>query len=284
MGENKLIYSGREIVLVTKHKKEIVIKPLLEKETGCKVLLESDFDTDKLGTFSREIKRKKTQHKTALQKIKIGLRYMKTDIGVASEGSFGIHPYLSVPWNTEIVVIYDKRNNIEISGMYESAETNHGHLLTGNLEDALQFSVEHGFPGHYVIIRPNDSNSKKIIKGINDTSLFVDAFYSAKTISRSGQVFIEMDLRAFANPTRMKSIEKATLNLLANISMVCPYCGTPGFVVVEKVKGLPCACCRTPSELTLKNIHKCQKCRHIKEEMYPQGRYAPPEYCYNCNP
>ena len=73
MGENKLIYSGREIVLVTKHKKEIVIKPLLEKETGCKVLVESDFDTDKLGTFSREIKRKKTQHKTALQKIKIGL-------------------------------------------------------------------------------------------------------------------------------------------------------------------------------------------------------------------
>ncbi len=284
MDNDKRIYSGCEIVLLTKHKKETVIQPLLEKETGCKVIVESRFDTDKLGTFSREIKRKQSQKKTALRKIKLGIRLTKKDIGVASEGSFGMHPYLSIPWNIEIVALFDRINRVLVTGVYESAQTNHNHIVTDNFDEALAFSESIGFPDHFVIVRPHQGKTKHIIKGINNAECFADAFYWSKTKSQSNKVLIETDMRAFANPTRMKCIEKATLNLITNINMICPCCGAPGFVVVERIKGLPCASCKMPGESILKNIHKCQKCKHVVEEMYPQGRFSSPQYCHHCNP
>ena len=83
----KKIFENRKVVLLTKHKKEEAIKSALEKETGCELIVESRFDTDKLGTFSREIKRPKSQLDTARMKIRKGLKLTKTDIGIASEGS-----------------------------------------------------------------------------------------------------------------------------------------------------------------------------------------------------
>jgi transcription elongation factor Elf1 len=284
MSKTRFPYKDREIVLVTKHKKEAVIKPLLEKETGCQIIVESEFDTDRLGTFSREIKRKKSQEGIALKKIQYGMKIKKTDIGIASEGCFGFHPYLSIPWNIELVVLFDKRNELVVNGVYESADTNYNHILTDRYDDALVFAKNIGFPEHHVIMRPDNNKSKKIIKGINHYDSLLDAFNLAKLKSRTGRVFIETDMRAYANPTRMNNIKLAVQNLVQNIHMICPRCGSPGFVATEKVKGLPCQCCGTPSELTLKNIHRCQKCNHIYVDMYPSGNHASPEYCHYCNP
>ena len=83
----KKIFENRKIALLTKHKKEKAIKPVLEKTTGCELIVETRFDTDKLGTFSREIKRPKSKLDTARMKIRRGMKLLKTDIGIASEGS-----------------------------------------------------------------------------------------------------------------------------------------------------------------------------------------------------
>lgn len=40
----KQIYKNREIVLLTKHKKDEVIQPILEKSTGCNLMVETRFD------------------------------------------------------------------------------------------------------------------------------------------------------------------------------------------------------------------------------------------------
>jgi len=278
------IYEDREIVLLTKHGKESVIKPILEDETGCKLVSDSRFDTDRLGTFSREVKRRKSQLETARIKIKKGMRRAKTDMGIASEGSFGLHPIVPIPWNIEVVLLYDKRDKFEIYGVHESSDTNFDHKVIRSLEEAFAFAEKAGFPEHYLIIRPENAKSRHIIKDINSFEKLREAFDLCKKRSKSGNVFIETDMRAYANPTRMKNIEKATQNLMEKLLNFCPECGAPGFTVKESVKGLPCEMCGTPGDMTLKHVLECHRCNHRHEELHPNGKAAPAEYCHHCNP
>lgn len=280
----KRIFENKKIVLLTKHEKEKAIKLVLEKETGCELIVETRFDTDKLGTFSREIKRPKTQLDTARIKVRKGMELLKTDIGIASEGSFGSHPYAPIPWNVELVLLYDKKENMEIYGVYESSETNYAHLKTNSLDKVLKFAEQIGFPGHFLILRPDDEFSKNIIKDIHCVDKLKDAYHWCLTKSRSGNVFIETDMRAHANPTRMKNIEKATQDLISKLMNFCPECGAPGFIIKESIKGLPCEQCGLSSEMTLKYLYSCHKCKHEQEQLYPRGQYAPAQYCDYCNP
>jgi len=63
-----------------------------------------------------------------------------------------------------------------------------------------------------------------------------EAFKWCLSNSRTGKVFIETDVRAHANPTRMKNIEKATHDLISKLNSTCPNCGAPGFIVKLKLK------------------------------------------------
>ncbi|OPJ55290.1 DUF6671 family protein [Alkalithermobacter paradoxus] len=281
---NNQIYKDRKIVLLTKHKKEEVIKPILEEATGCSVIVETRFDTDKLGTFARDVERTKSQLDTARLKIEIGMELSNTDIGIASEGSFGSHPYIPIPWNVEIVLLYDKRENFEIYGVCENGETNFDHITTDKFDDVINFANKIGFPEHYLIIRPDNSSSNQVIKGINNYDWLKEAFDLCLSNSKSGNVFLETDMRAHANPTRMKNIKKATEDLISKLNKCCPNCGAPGFVVSEVEKGLPCELCNLPTERILKNISKCYRCSYIREEMYPKGNTASAQYCNYCNP
>jgi hypothetical protein len=282
---NKLkIYEGRKIVLLTKHGKESVIKPILENKTGCELVTDSSFDTDRLGSFSREVKRRKSQLETARLKIKKGMRRAKTDMGIASEGSFGLHPIVPIPWNVELVLLYDKRDRFEIYGVHESSDTNFDHKTIRSMEEAVEFAEKAGFPEHYLIIRPENAKSRHIIKDINSLEKLGEAFDLCKKRSKSGNVFIETDMRAYANPTRMKNIEKATQDLLEKLLIFCPVCGAPGFTVKESLPGLPCEICGTPGDMTLKHVLECHRCNHRHEELHPKGKAAPAEYCHHCNP
>ena len=160
------VYENRKIVLITKHKKEEVIKPIIEEVLGCILQVENRYDTDKLGTFTREVKRPKSQLDTARLKIKKGLKYSKVDIGISSEGSFGSHPFAPIQWNTELILFYDKTMNFEIFGLYEGPETNIDESIVRSYEEAVEFSNRLGFPEHYVILRPDDYKSKFIQNNI----------------------------------------------------------------------------------------------------------------------
>jgi len=41
-------FKGRKMVLATKHEKEKVMVPILERELGVKIIVPTDFDTDKI--------------------------------------------------------------------------------------------------------------------------------------------------------------------------------------------------------------------------------------------
>lgn len=90
---NNNFFKGRRLLIATKHKKERVIAPILEKELGVNCFV-TDIDTDKFGTFTGEIERKEDAISTARNKCLLAMELENCDLVLASEGSFGAHPSL----------------------------------------------------------------------------------------------------------------------------------------------------------------------------------------------
>ena len=82
------MFNGRRLLIVTKHQKEKVIAPLLEKELGVKCMVTENFDTDVLGTFTGEIERVHDPVTTARNKCHMAMELSDCDLAIASEGSF----------------------------------------------------------------------------------------------------------------------------------------------------------------------------------------------------
>ncbi len=55
--EDNEYFRGRTAVLGTKHGKEQVIAPLLDEHLGVRVVVPDGFDTDRFGTFTRDVDR-----------------------------------------------------------------------------------------------------------------------------------------------------------------------------------------------------------------------------------
>jgi hypothetical protein len=64
------LFENRIAVLATIHQKEKAIAPLLESELGMKAIVPAQFDTDRFGTFTREVKRPVTQVEAARLKAR----------------------------------------------------------------------------------------------------------------------------------------------------------------------------------------------------------------------
>ncbi len=285
--DSQTFFRNRVAVLATMHKKERVIAPLFEKELGIKVTV-PQLNTDKFGSFTREIERSGSQIEAARLKAQKALLLTGENLGIASEGSFVPHPSLPyIPCNREVVIFIDKENDLEIIGEEFSTDTNHSHLKVSDVQQAMNFAEKIGFPEHglVVMLKDHPENSDEIIKGINTEKALIAAINNSLKKSVNGAVHLETDMRAMYNPTRMKNIEKATYNLIEKINCVCPKCSTPGFDIIQRIPGLPCEWCSAPTTLTSSVIYKCQKCGFRKEQLFPDGKqFASPAQCMYCNP
>jgi hypothetical protein len=282
--KNQQLFSNRVGILATMHQKEIVIAPLLE-QLGIKVIVPPDLNTDVFGTFTRDIERSGTQIEAARLKAEKALALTGETLAFASEGTFCPHPGLPyISSNREIVILLDKENNLEIIGEEFSLETNHNFQIIHNIEEAYKFATKVGFPEHgLIVISDSAKDSGEIFKGIITDKQLEEAVNFALKNSSNQKVHIETDMRAMYNPTRMRNIEKATRNLLKKINNFCPSCGMPGFEITQRIKGLPCASCYTPTLLTRAVKYQCKKCGFSQEKLFPDGKYADPGQCMYCN-
>jgi hypothetical protein len=286
--QNQSLFSNRVAVLATMHQKEQVMAPILEKELGLKAIVPENFNTDVFGTFTREIGRTGNQIEAARLKAEKVLELTGEKIAIASEGSFAPHPsfpYISA--NREIIIFIDKVNNLEIIGEEFSPDTNHSHIVVENWEQAYKFGKKVGFPEHALVVMHSElpQGINEVIKGIQTEDKLREAVDFVLKNSPTGKAHIETDMRAMYNPTRMKNIAKATINLVNKINNCCPECQTPGFEIIERKPGLPCELCNMPTMLTMKVIYKCGKCSFAEEKMFPQGQeFANPSGCMYCNP
>lgn len=277
-------FSSRHLLIVTKHKKEEVIAPLLEETLGVTCFVAKDFDTDSLGTFSGEIARKDDALITLRKKCWEGMKSEGFDLALATEGSFGNHPTVFfAPANDEFIMLVDQKHNLEIIERVLSMETNFDSSEIRTKEELKTFLDKVQFPSHGVILKDAAENWTKIYKGITDYDS-AEKIYD-DIIAATNSCFIETDMRAMFNPTRNKIIKEVSLKLINKLRSVCPECLYPGFGVVESEAGLLCNSCSMPTRSISAHIFKCQHCHYKSKVLYPNGKETEdPMYCDFCNP
>ena len=156
------VYSGRPVALLTQHGKERVIAAALEPVLGCRVERVTGYDTDLLGTFTRNIPRVGTQLEAARRKARLGMDLSGLPLGVASEGSFIPDPFTGMfPWNVEFMIWIDDERGLEIVGVAQG-KTNCAHVLTANWQEAEAFARQAGFPEHHLVVRPEGEDDPRI--------------------------------------------------------------------------------------------------------------------------
>jgi len=277
-------FENRSLLIATKHQKEKVIVPLLEKHLGITTVITNDFDTDVLGTFTGEVERADDPLTTIRKKCHQAMDITGYDLCIASEGSFGPHPSLFfVNADDELLLLVDRKNNLEILSRHISVETNFNGAEIVSEEELIAFANQVQFPSHALILRNAKASNEHIIKGITDWTTLKASYH--QLITAYGSVYAETDMRAMFNPMRMKVIETATQELIEKIQSLCPQCHTPGFSITDSIKGLPCDWCGSPTKSVLAYVYTCQHCGHQLNKTYPHDkRTEDPMYCDVCNP
>jgi hypothetical protein len=276
-------YRDQQVALLTQHGKEGVIVPVLAKLLGCRVEKVEGFDTDLLGTFTRDIAREGGQLDAARKKARIGMELSGLSIGIASEGSFGTDLFTGMlPWNRELLIWIDDRLGIEIVAT-SAGKTNCSHRLIKSWEEAEDFARSAGFPEHHLVVRPADENHPELRKGLADWASLEDAVCWVLYFAPNRRAFIETDMRAFANPTRLENIRLAAEDLARRLISLCPACSAPGFALAGQVRGLPCENCGIPTNEVKADIHRCVRCEH-QMLVERERKYASARYCDYCNP
>lgn len=278
------MFEGRKIVIATKHKKEEVISPILSAELGLEGFILEGFDTDLLGTFTGEVEREGSPVETLRKKTELAMDLARVDLAIASEGSFGPHPSIFfVPAGDEMMLLVDRKNDLEIVARSISADTNFGSAEVETEEALLDFAERSLFPSHGLILSGAHENNSVFHKGIISKDVLLSTFHEIQKNTKT--ILVQTDMRAMYNPTRMKNISIACHVLVKNIKSVCPVCSTPGFNVADVRSGLPCSLCGRPTKSTLAHQYVCKKCGQEEIRYYPNLKVEEdPTFCDYCNP
>lgn len=278
------VFEGRTVVIATMHQKEQVIAPVLESTFGLKTVLCDSLNTDTFGTFCGQQQRSASPLATARAKCLAALSLTGHDLAIASEGSFGPHPSIFfASADEELVVMIDQKNQLEFVAMELSLATNFNAKSVCTIEELMDFAEASGFPEHGLILRKSADTYDEQLKGIVDEKELKRHF--TQLINLYGQAYVETDMRAMYNPSRMSVIAQATEKLANLLKTECPNCQTPGFAVKEAIPGLPCSLCGLPTRSILVHRYSCQKCNFVEDKKYPnQKEQEDPMYCDFCNP
>ncbi len=268
----------KEVAFLTCHHKEKVVAPVLLKQ-GYKIRLVDNFDTDSLGTFTGEVDRSLTQVQTALKKAQLATELTNCRYGLGSEGSFGPHPQVYLlPWNLEVLALWDRLHEHAIYAIFGSSETNFSSEKINSVDHALSFAQKVGFPSHGLIIgTPQDSF---FAKGIQEPQALTDRIHAA--LKTSASVWLETDMRAHLNPSRMQTIQHTAEKLSALLQSFCPHCKLPGYGLTEMLNGAPCEICNAPTRIPKAEKWNCLHCNF--SEIHPLLEVAPARNCDVCNP
>ena len=186
----------------------------------------------------------------------------------------------------ELLVFIDEKNDLILHETLIADCTNYSQSCFDNVAHTQQFLDRALFPSHALIVRPNVWENKTIIfKAIQSVSDFHNAFAMSQHASEDGKVWIETDMRAHVNPTRMEVIGKLSDKLAMRLSSKCPLCAAPGWGYISRKAGLECQECGLPTDRTLHEIYGCIKCAY-QEIVRPEDslKHAPASQCQFCNP
>ena len=277
-------FTGEFVLFATKHEKEEIIAPLL-LEVGM-VCIKADVDTDQFGTFTGEIERTGSVRETLRKKIESAAQsYPNERFVLASEGSFGPHPIIGfMQTDLESLLLWDRKFNFEIYAEFLNTSPVHGEQTLGPRDDFRAVLKGFGFPGHGVIVHPENSVTP-IFKGLHREREVAQAMIDCFSASASSRVVVANDLRACHNPTRRTAILEAGKMLIEKLKSFCPSCSYPGYAITRGLPGLPCCECGIASQTAKTVLFECVSCTFSEEKERPDGKKSiEPSECEFCNP
>lgn len=276
-------YGKQRVVLLTQHGKEKVLAPLFRAHLGADLEVIRTFDTDTLGTFTRDVARAGTQRDAARTKARLAITQSGCALGVGSEGAVVPGPLGLGAWHVELVVFVDAERDLEVVGhAHEVGVHVHGLIHTRDELEAL--AARAGFPDHGLVLRPNSASDPRYRKGIRTTAELWAAFDAVRAEATDGGVFAESDLRADQHPTRMAVIAKAGLDLVERLATRCLACEAPGVGRIRAIPGLPCSACGTSTDVARAELFGCVRCTWREERPRNGPATAEPAQCPHCNP
>jgi len=280
-------FAGRTLGVATIHGKERVIGPALMQVlplSGYHAI--AGVDTDRFGAFSGEVKRTLAPLDAAVAKARHGAEVSGLDLVIASEGSFGPYPPAPfIPCNEEFLVLHDVRDGFLYEHRHVSLDTVFGGEQCSTLREVLAFAERMKFPEHGLVVRPKErwERGAPMHKGIHDPQQL--QHHADQLLSAHGSLWVETDMRAMANPTRMAVIAETATRFGQELARSCPSCGEPFFRITGTIPGLPCSLCGWPTASIRRYTRTCRFCACSEQEPRPDGRTEEdPMHCDHCNP
>lgn len=268
-------YAGQRVALATQHGKERALAPPLARRPGL-IVEPVAIDTDVFGTFTGTTPRAGTAAEAALAKARAGMAAAGLPLGLASEGSFGPHPWLPFgAGGVETLAFIDGTRGIELTLSAVSRRTNFAHHDIADGGDIAPFLARIGFPAHALVVKAADG--AVLASGVQDMAALSALAWPGNRL--------ETDMRAHLNPTRMAAIRSLAGRLAARLASLCPACAAPGWGQIDLLRGLPCSACNQPTQGVLAIIDGCAACGHNETRPRPDGvTAASPASCDWCNP
>ncbi len=161
--------------------------------------------------------------------------------------------------------------------MQQGAATNYAQRTVSDWPQARAFALEVGFPSHGVVVgRPGTHGFSK---DCNDWPAWEQQVRMALA---AGPVWLETDMRAHRNPTRMAMIASCAGVLSRLLQTPCPACRKPGFGEEAPIAGAVCEGCGAVTDAMRAKRIRCTACAH-SEVVELQATVAPSRCAY-CNP
>ena len=280
-------FAGRTLGVATRHGKERVIGPAMLQVLPLSSFAAIDaLDTDRFGAFSGEVLRTLDPLEACRAKARQGAEVSGLDLVIASEGSFG--PYPPAPFvscDEEILVLYDACDDRFFEHRHVSLETVFGGEACTSWSQVSAFADRMRFPEHGLVVRARErwAAGDAMVKGIDDREALRSA--AVRTIAAHGSCWVETDMRAMMNPTRMRVIAETAERFAREIADACPRCGACWFRVTGTTTGLPCMQCGWPTQSIRSFIRGCWHCGHLLSAPRTDGKRAEdPQHCGKCNP
>ena len=279
-------FDGRTLLVATLHGKERAIGPAFRARLGVASVVAAAIDTDRFGAFSGEVERALDPRAAAEAKARAALEERGGDLALASEGSFV--PYPAAPLLTldeEWLVLVDARSGRVHSHRHATLDAVFAGRRCSSLEALSEFVSLQPFPEHALVLRPRERwrVGDAVHKGLVERSQLERV--ARELLAAHGELWVETDLRAHCNPTRMRAIESAARAFADELATPCQRCGAEHFRVARMLPGLPCAGCGEPTDLARALERRCDSCGEIAEAPRPDGLCsADPAQCGACNP
>jgi len=80
-------------------------------------------------------------------------------------------------------------------------------------------------------------------------------------------------------------LKPATWKIVQALFDACPSCSSLSYKLIERKPGLPCQCCKMPTDRILSVVHGCKDCGYAHEKYFPDGEtHEDSLFCDCCTP